>query len=69
MLVIEVDGSVHADRSVQIEVQCKEDSLESYEMDLIRFTNDEVINYIDKVMATIKSAISIIEENRFLAES
>ena len=63
MLVVEVDGSYHANKIVQIEDQCKEESLESYEMDLIRFTNDEVINNIDKVMTTIKSAISVIEEN------
>ena len=62
MLVIEVDGSIHADKIVQLEDQTKEESLISYEMDVIRFTNEEVITNIDLVISSIKTTISLIEE-------
>lgn len=62
MLVLEVDGSIHADKIVQLEDQTKDESLISYEMDVIRFTNEEVITNIDLVISSIKTTISLIEE-------
>ncbi|MGB4848530.1 MAG: endonuclease domain-containing protein [Saprospiraceae bacterium] len=61
-LVIEVDGSIHEDRTVQIEDQNKEESLVSYNLKIIRFTNDMVINHLEEVIALIKKEISLIEE-------
>ena len=60
-LVIEVDGSVHLDPTVQIEDEYKDNSIQAYGMDLIRFTNEQVINNIDSVVELIKQQIVIIE--------
>lgn len=61
-LVIEVDGQIHADKFVQMEDRNKEESLVSYELRVISFTNDDVINNIEQVILSIKKEISIIEE-------
>ena len=42
-LVIEVDGSVHLDPTVQIEDEYKDNSIQAYGMDLIRFTNGAMV--------------------------
>jgi len=61
-LVIELDGSIHSDKIVQIEDQGKEESLKSYDLHVIRFTNDEVIKNIDGVILSIKKEIVLIEK-------
>jgi len=60
--LIEVDGSIHAEPIVQIEDKCKEDSLISYELHVIRFTNEQVVLNIDNVVALIKKEISVLVE-------
>lgn len=61
-LVIEVDGSVHDLQTVKEADKNKQKSLESYELLVIRFTNEEVINGIDKVISSIKNVILTIQE-------
>ena len=61
-LVIEVDGSVHLDKIVQLEDQDKQESLESYGLLVIRFTNEEVIANIDGVVQSIRETISVLEK-------
>lgn len=60
--LIEVDGRIHEDKIVQMEDRNKEESLKSYGLYIIRFTNDEVINKMDWVIETIKKEILLIQE-------
>jgi cyclase len=61
-LVVEVDGSIHADKIVQFEDQEKMKSLISFGLEVIRFTNDEVIKNVDAVVDIIKKKIIDIKE-------
>ena len=63
-LVIEVDGSIHADPIVVIEDKSKEESLVSYGLVVIRFTNDAVVKDVDAVVQLIRNKISMIEQER-----
>ena len=62
-LVIEVDGSIHADPIVVIEDKNKEESLRSYGLDVIRFTNESIVKDITAVTELIKAKISNIEDS------
>ncbi|MEP6793986.1 MAG: endonuclease domain-containing protein [Saprospiraceae bacterium] len=62
-LVIEVDGDVHGDKTVQLEDQNKEESIKSYGLHVLRFTNDEVLKDVDGVVQLIKQKAKWIEEN------
>lgn len=63
-LVIEVDGSIHADPIVVIEDKSKEESLVSYGLVVIRFTNDAVVKDVNAVVQLIRNKISMIEHER-----
>jgi len=52
-LVIEIDGSIH-DKQAEWD-QERQQALELYELRVIRFTNDEVLNDLTSVFATIAS--------------
>jgi very-short-patch-repair endonuclease len=60
-LVIEVDGSVHADPIVYLENKNKEESLRSYELEVIRFTNDAIVKDVDSVTSIIQAKIEAIK--------
>jgi len=66
-LVIEVDGGIHLNKTVRKEDESKEKSLISYDLTVIRFTNDEAIKYIDAVIAVIIKTITLIEHKRSLS--
>jgi very-short-patch-repair endonuclease len=54
-LVVEIDGQIHEG---QIEYDDgREAEIEKYDIKVIRFTNDEVINNIDKVVNNIKTIV------------
>jgi very-short-patch-repair endonuclease len=56
-LVIEIDGEIHKE---QIEYDNgREAEIEKYNLKVIRFSNDEIINEIDTVLSKIKA---IVEE-------
>ncbi len=61
-LVIEVDGSVHAEKDVQIGDLSRQESLVSLNLKVIRYTNDMVINNLDKVIESIKLEIFYLKE-------
>jgi imidazole glycerol-phosphate synthase subunit HisF len=61
-LVIELDEKIHLDQHVKMDDQYKEESINSYGLHVIRFTNDEVIKNIDGVVESIKNTISILKE-------
>ena len=55
-LVVEIDGEIHEG---QIEYDDgREAEIEKYDIKVIRFTNDEVINDIDRVVNKIKEIVS-----------
>ena len=64
-LVVEVDGSIHNLQADYDEGRTEE--IERFGIVVIRFTNDEVIHHIDKVLisiqATIKSQKALIALN------
>jgi len=60
-LVIEVDGSIHADPIIAMEDKNKEEFLISYGLEVIRFTNEVIINDVDSVVELIKNKIASIE--------
>jgi DNA-3-methyladenine glycosylase len=49
-LVIEVDGDVHAPELQQAKDRLREDFLKSLGLEILRYTNDEVINNLDEVL-------------------
>ncbi len=55
-LIIEVDGGYHAERNQQDSDQQREDWLTSMGYNVIRFSNEEILNNIENV-------ITIIERN------
>ena len=60
-LVIEVDGNIHAEPMVIIEDRSKQDSLISYGLEVIRFTNDEIVKDVDGTVNLIKRKIDLIK--------
>ena len=56
-LVIELDGEVHSDKTVQLEDQNKQDSLVAMGLTVIRFTNTKVLNQIEEVVLEIEDFI------------
>jgi len=56
-LVIEVDGITHDDISVQIKDAKKEEYLSGKNISVLRFTDDEVLFEIEKVISTIQKYI------------
>ena len=63
-LVIEVDGSIHSDPIVIIEDKNKEESIVSYGLEVIRYTNNAIIKDVDAVLQEIKNKITLIEKGR-----
>ena len=58
-LVIEVDGSIHDEKSVQFSDADRENNLKIFGLFLIRYTNEEVQNSIDDVVEDIR--LTVIE--------
>ncbi len=54
-LVIEVDGPVHDDQSEYDDG--READIEKYSLKVVRFTNDEIIDDIDSVIAKIEAIV------------
>lgn len=55
-LVIEVDGGVHDNRSE--EDAARTERLKQFGFDVIRFTNDEVLNELPRVVESIKATLA-----------
>jgi cyclase len=56
-LIVEIDGSVHNLEKVQIQDKNKEEDILRWGYHLVRFTNKEVHQSIDKVIDVIKNTI------------
>lgn len=57
MLIVEVDGGYHAASSQQKADADRDEYLRQKGFRVLRFTNDEVLNEIDKVLDTIRKSI------------
>ena len=55
-LVVEVDGEIHRFQKEHDENRTIE--MQRYKIEIIRFTNDEILNSIDKVTEQLKSKIA-----------
>jgi len=53
-LVIEVDGSIHHKPENKEYDEDRTNEIEKFGINVIRFTNDEIINYLDKVLLQIE---------------
>ncbi|MCW3117449.1 MAG: leucine--tRNA ligase, partial [Chitinophagaceae bacterium] len=56
-LVIELDGGYHNEEDQKIYDKARTEYLKEFDLELIRFTNDEVINNTEEVINKIKAAI------------
>jgi len=63
-LVIEVDGGYHNQPDQKIYDEAREKFLKEFDLDLLRFTNEEVINNTEQVISKIKAAIQDQKQNR-----
>lgn len=56
-LVIEIDGAIHRDRDVMELDKIRQKELESWGYNIIRFSNFQVMNKVEKVLETIAEKI------------
>ena len=54
-LIVEIDGDVHLSNEQKEKDKFRTDRLNELNVKVIRFTNDEIMNDIDKVLNTIKT--------------
>lgn len=57
-LIIEVDGGIHDLSEVRENDRLKEECLRMHGLDVIRFTNEQVLGTIEEVIAVIRQKIS-----------
>ena len=62
-LVVEVDGEYHNTPDQRIYDEAREKFLKEFDLDLLRFTNDEVIGNTEEVIRKIKAAIQDRKQN------
>ncbi|MFV0607433.1 MAG: leucine--tRNA ligase [Niabella sp.] len=63
-LVIEVDGGYHDEKQQQLFDEARKNYLKTFNLEVIRFTNEEVLNNINTVIETIKNKIAQSKEPR-----
>ena len=61
-LVIELDGYSHRIEEVMIKDEIKEDDLKKYDITVLRFQDEEVMNDVNNVLRTIEQYIIEFEE-------
>ncbi len=52
-LIIEIDGKIHLKKDIKEYDENREAELKKYEIEVIRFSNDEVLNSLDEVINKI----------------
>ena len=60
-LVIELDGSIHNLREVAENDRNREEELKDFGLNILRFTNEQVINDLEYVLQTIKQQVDRME--------
>lgn len=58
MLAIELDGGYHKQVNMQFKDKEMEDNLSRYEVEVIRFTNEEVLGDLPKVLKVIEERVA-----------
>ena len=58
---IEVDGKYHLKRKQKLYDEDRQEILESHNIVLLRFTNDQVINYTESVLREIRRTIKMLK--------
>jgi len=66
-LVIEIDGSVHDSEEAKLNDEKRQNDLETLNLIVIRFTNNQVKNEIELVIEKISSTIEKITANKELS--
>lgn len=61
-LIIEIDGSIHLRSENKVYDISRDIILKDFQIEILRFTNDEVINETDLVIKKIKEAIEILKQ-------
>lgn len=62
-LVIELDGGYHENKEVKIYDAARENEIKSFGVRVLRFKNEEVLNNIERVMATIGDLVLEIKND------
>jgi imidazole glycerol-phosphate synthase subunit HisF len=57
-LVIEIDGKVHLDKKVAENDEQKNYDIEKMGLYILRFSNEEVLNYVDAVLSKIENFLT-----------
>ena len=60
-LAIEVDGKSHEGEKAELNDNEREEGIKEYDVRFLRFTNDQVMNEINKVLLVIRDKILMIE--------
>ena len=66
-MVVEIDGSVHDSEEAKLNDEKRQNDLESLNLTVIRFTNNQVKNEIELVIEKIFSTIEKITANNELS--
>ena len=62
-LVIEIDGGIHLNAGKTEDDISRSIILNEFKIEVLRFTNDQVINEMDNVIEKIKSTIELLKAN------
>jgi len=63
-LVIELDGDIHEEKSIQFSDKDRELILQSYDLHILRYSNNDVYNYEDFVVEDIRRTVIELRENK-----
>ncbi len=63
-LVIEIDGLIHSKEDIKINDEKRQTEIEALGIKIIRFTNKEVVNILEKVLTLIMNHIKDLQINR-----
>ena len=61
-MVIELDGEIHNDFEARERDEGRTYELEQLGITVVRFTNDEIINNIEKALETINETVNILKD-------
>jgi len=65
-LVIEIDGDIHLSREIKEYDINRDVTLNEFGIEIVRFTNNEVVSGIDKVIIEIKQKIEELKQKQLL---
>lgn len=63
-LVLEIDGSIHETERAQVYDSHRQGLIERLGLRVLRFTNDEILDSLDTVLARIRQHLLLSEEEK-----